>query len=156
MNGSAALEMKSRPEMIYDLVADVSRMGEWSPECYRREWLDGATEAEVGARFAGHNKSGVFRWSNVSQITRAERGRILSWTMGPGDDPYSAWQYTFEPTADGVVVTETFRSLRRTLLGRLSTVPLGGPRRSQARLQSGIQRTLERLRAAAEAQPGLP
>ena len=26
------------PERIYDLVADLPRMGEWSPECQRVEW----------------------------------------------------------------------------------------------------------------------
>ena len=30
------------PERIYDLVADLPRMGEWSPECQRVEWEDGA------------------------------------------------------------------------------------------------------------------
>ena len=36
------------PERIYDLVADLPRMGEWSPECQRVEWLDGSSGAEGG------------------------------------------------------------------------------------------------------------
>jgi len=151
MNGTASLEMKASAEVAYDLIADITRMGEWSPECYRCEWIDGSTMATVGARFRGHNKSGVMHWSNTSQITKAERGIALAWAMGPVDAPYSAWEYTFETSAAGVRVTETFRSLRHTLLGRLSMLPMGGERRSQQRLQRGMQRTLEQLRTAAEA-----
>ena len=149
-----SIDIDAAPEVVYDLVGDITRMGEWSPECYRCEWLDGATSASVGACFRGHNKSGPFRWSNTSQITEAERGKILAWAMGPSDNPYSAWQYTFKPTPGGVIVTETFRSLRHTLLGRIATLPMGGQRRSQARLQRGIQQTLDRLRASAERSVG--
>lgn len=151
MNGRASLEIKARPEVVYDLVADVTRMGDWSPECHRCEWLDGAGAAVVGARFRGHNRSGPLRWSNVSQITRAERASILAWTMGPADRPYSAWQHTFDATSSGVLVTEAFESLRHTLLGRLAMLPVGGEGASQARLQRGIELTLDRLRAVAEA-----
>jgi hypothetical protein len=41
----------------------------------------------------------------------------------------------------GVILAETFRSLRHTLLGWLATLPMGGQHQSQARLQRGIERT---------------
>lgn len=37
------------PERIYELVADMPRMGEWSPECQRVEWTDGAVAPAAGA-----------------------------------------------------------------------------------------------------------
>ena len=46
------------PEAVWDLLADVTRIGEFSPECKQAEWLDGATGAAVGARFAGYNQKG--------------------------------------------------------------------------------------------------
>ncbi len=51
------------PETVYDLVADLTRMGEWSPETTEVRWLDGATQAKVGARFRGTNRNGFRRWS---------------------------------------------------------------------------------------------
>jgi hypothetical protein len=51
-------------EVVYDLVTDVTRMGEWSPECVACEWVDGATGPAVGARFRGRNRHGLARWSN--------------------------------------------------------------------------------------------
>src|SRR5436309_1712135 len=46
--GEASIDIAAPPERVYDVVTDVTRMGERSPECYRCEWLDGATQAVVG------------------------------------------------------------------------------------------------------------
>ena len=43
------------PEEVYDLVADVTRMSEFSPEVVSCRWLDGATGPAVGARFEAVN-----------------------------------------------------------------------------------------------------
>jgi hypothetical protein len=71
---------------LCDAITDVTRMGEWSPECYRCVWLDGATAAYVGARFRGYNKLGRFRWATTAVITAVTKaGCSLSpWcTAGP-------------------------------------------------------------------------
>ncbi|MGB8503197.1 SRPBCC family protein, partial [Mycobacterium sp.] len=56
--GSANVHIDAPPLAVYRLVSDITRMGQWSPECYRCEWLDGATGATVDARFRGHNRLG--------------------------------------------------------------------------------------------------
>ena len=60
--GQARIEMAAPPDVVYALVADVTRLGEWSPECYRCQWLDGVTAAVPGARFHGYNRRGGLRW----------------------------------------------------------------------------------------------
>jgi hypothetical protein len=150
MEERASVEIRAAPEKIYDLIADITRMGTWSPECYRCEWLDGHTRAEVGARFKGFNRAGLIRWSNVSEVVVADRGRELAWMLGGTEKRYSLWRYTFEAVPDGALVTETFHPLRHTLLGRLGAVPLGGQRHRQKVLRAGIMDTLARLKAAAE------
>jgi len=82
MHGSVSVVIRATPQHVYDLVADVTRMGEWSPECYRCEWIGRTARAEPGARFKGYNRSGLIRWSNVSEIVTADRGRELAWIMG--------------------------------------------------------------------------
>lgn len=150
MRGGSSIDIRATPDRVYDLLADVTQMGRWSPECRRCEWIGGYTAAVAGARFRGHNRSGLIRWSNVSEIVEAERGRVLAWVMGGSEKRYSEWRYTFEPTERGVRVTESFQSLRHSLLGRLGGLPLGGQRRSQRRLQGGVEQTLRRLREVAE------
>jgi hypothetical protein len=62
-NSQVRERIDAPPEAIYDLVADVTWMGEWSPECIGCEWVDGATGPAVGARFRGRHRSGLARWS---------------------------------------------------------------------------------------------
>lgn len=150
MEGSGSVEVRATPECVYDLLADITRMGEWSPECYRCEWVGGATRAEPGAQFRGYNRSGPIRWSNTSEIVTAERGRELAWLLGGTEKRYVLWRYTFEGLPDGSLVTETFQVLRHTFLGRLGALPLGGGRRREKVLQAGITATLARLKVAAE------
>ena len=149
-----AIDIDAPPERVWGLVTDVTRMGEWSPECYRCEWIGGGERTEPGARFKGYNRSGVIRWSNVSEIVTADRGRELAWIMGGTEKRYSLWRYTFEASSDGTLVTESFQSLRHTLLGRLAAVPLGGDRRREVALRAGIEATLKRLKRAAESPRG--
>jgi Polyketide cyclase / dehydrase and lipid transport len=46
--GQARVEIDAAPLTVYQLISDITRMGDWSPECYRCEWLNGATTAAIG------------------------------------------------------------------------------------------------------------
>jgi len=41
-------------EPVWDLVSDVTRIGEFSPETFEAQWLDRASGPQAGARFRGH------------------------------------------------------------------------------------------------------
>ena len=42
-HGSASIEINAAPEAVWALVADITRMGEYSPECVHAAWENGAT-----------------------------------------------------------------------------------------------------------------
>ena len=46
------------PDTLYDLVSDVTRMGEWSPIC-RSCWWDEGGGPRAGAWFTGRNEAAV-------------------------------------------------------------------------------------------------
>jgi uncharacterized protein YndB with AHSA1/START domain len=79
--GEARVRIAAPPESVYALIADVVRMGEWSPECERCEWLDGATGPSVATRFRGHNRLGVVRWQTTCVVTAADIGREFAFTV---------------------------------------------------------------------------
>ena len=56
---SAEIVVAASADELYDLVADVTRTPEFSPEVVSARWLDGATGAAVGARFESVNASAV-------------------------------------------------------------------------------------------------
>ena len=117
--GCESIEIAAPPALVYDLLADITRMGEWSPECYRCVWLDGATAAEVGTRFRGYNRIGPYRWERTALITAADRGRNFSFTTI--DDrtgrEQTEWHYVFEPLSSGTRVTESLSVLGTPVKG---------------------------------------
>ena len=54
--GSVTVSMAAAPEEVWDLVSDVTRIGEFSPETFEAEWVDGADGPALGAHFRGHVK----------------------------------------------------------------------------------------------------
>jgi len=63
--GHVHTEIAATPNAVYALLADVTRMGEWSTECVRCRWLGAVTEPRVGARFHGTSRNGWHRWSTT-------------------------------------------------------------------------------------------
>ena len=45
---SRSTEVAGTPEAIYDLIADLSQMGRWSPECHTVDWTGGASARPSG------------------------------------------------------------------------------------------------------------
>src|SRR5688500_3788588 len=109
--GEASVYVDAPPEKVYEVVTDVTRMGEWSPECRHCEWLDGATGPTVGARFKGSNKNGIFRWSTKPEVVVADEGREFAFATSLGGKDGTKWSYRFEPEGGGTKVIESFELL---------------------------------------------
>lgn len=147
---TATVTIAAPPERVYDMVADVTRMGEWSPECYSCRWIGRHREPVVGAVFVGLNRRGWARWATTNRVERAERGRAFGFrTSGTG----VRWRYELAPEGDGTRVTET-RDLSgaRDWIIRLTGPLVGGYDRHAEALRAGMRKTLDRLKAAAESE----
>ena len=57
LTAAAEEVVAARPELVWDLVADITRVGGWSPECIRAAWLGESGRPQPGARFTGHNRT---------------------------------------------------------------------------------------------------
>ena len=150
---SVTVDVAAPPERVYDLISDITRMGEWSPECVRCTWTDGATGPEVGARFKATNKGRRGpAWYNTPVVTVADPGREFAFNRsGPGIGSYT-WRYTLTPTPTGTRVTESFHAERpQSKLMTWVTMKWTGSDDRDEDLRRGMATTLERLKAAAEA-----
>jgi hypothetical protein len=150
--GQARIHVAATPEDLYDMVSDVTRMGEWSPETIRCEWIDGATGPAPGVRFKGTNKRGFIRWSTKPEVVMADRGREFSFvTRSRG--PSTKWTYRFEPVADGVTeLVESFEALDddSAFLTFMERYFMAIKDR-KADLEEGMRQTIERIKTVAEA-----
>ena len=91
-------DITAAPEAVFDAIADVTRMGEWSEECYACEWHEGSDRPVVGARFDGHNRNGEHEWTTQGTVIEADRGRAFAFECSMFDIHYSTWGYRIEPT----------------------------------------------------------
>lgn len=138
------------PEAVYDAIADVTRMGEWSPECTSCEWIDGATGPEVGARFQGTNQNNGNEWVTQSQITAADRGKAFTFDCFSRDFKFASWGYQIQTNDDGgCTVTEVWDDFRPEAALKLSAA-ISGVEDRAAFNQAAMETTLERLASAVE------
>jgi Polyketide cyclase / dehydrase and lipid transport len=136
-------------DAVYDLVAEMTRMGDWSPECAAVEWEGGATGPAVDARFVGHNQGGPFglmRWSRHGRVLTAERGREFAFATEEGGREGTVWRYRFESVDGGTCVTESYHVDSIPLWARIVDVPTNRAKE----LREGMRHTLAQLKTAAE------
>lgn len=107
MTHSESIVVAVSPDTLYNLVSDVTRVGEWSPE-RRESWWDEGSGPKVGDWFYRHNRSGDKTWETRSQIVAALRGKEVSWQLSGS---YVRWGYSFAPVEDGTELTESWAFL---------------------------------------------
>lgn len=103
-----SVEVQASPEVLYELVSDVTRTGEWSPVCRACWWDEDAEPGQVGAWFTGHNEIPDRTWETRSQVVAAERGREFAWVVG---GRFVRWGFTMAPTDSGTTLTESWHFL---------------------------------------------
>jgi hypothetical protein len=98
---------------VWDVVRDVTRVGEWSHECVGATWLGDADAPVPGARFRGRNRAGVLRWGRVCEIVSADPYELV-WTTVPTAlyRDSSEWRITLAKVDDGTQISQEFRVLR--------------------------------------------
>ena len=104
--------IKASPETLYDMVSDLKRMGDLSPENTGGMWVNGSTGPEVGAAFRGTNSSGDRHWATTAIIEQADPGKAFAFRVVVGPVKVARWGYTFEPVEGGTKVTETWDDMR--------------------------------------------
>jgi hypothetical protein len=152
--GQATEHVNAPPEKVYDLVTDVTRMGEWSPETRRADWIGGATGPAVGARFKGTNRNKFVRWSTKPRVLVAEPGQEFAFVVPAiiGNKDLTKWTYRFDAATDGGTdVTESFE-IMNDLPGYITFGDryVLGIKDRKADLVHAMGKTLGRIKAAAE------
>jgi len=141
------IEIAATPQVVYDTVSQLERMGEWSPENTGGRWIKG-DGSSVGDHFEGDNAVGEQTWTAVAEITRCDPGEAFCFTVGGLDDPVAEWGYHLAPSDVGCTVTETWK------MTRLPASFVGRPEEEiQGRVDMvarGMAKTLANLKASIE------
>lgn len=144
---SASVEVAAAPEKVWQVVSDVTRMPEWSPEL-RRLVVIGSPKQGEGARMLGINRRGWAVWPTTSRVVRFEPHKAVAWKTRESG---ATWTYELEPTGSGTRLTGR-RDLPGFTVGTKVMAPLiGGAEGHDGELADGIRTTLERIKATVEA-----
>ncbi len=148
---SVGRHIDAPPEALYELVADITRTPELSPDIVSCRWLDGAAGPAVGARFKAVNRAGRGpNWSNKPVVTIADPGREFAFAR---TEPFAGtvqWRCTFTPEGTGTRVVESYAVIRPlTIVGWFIIGVLYGRKDRRTDLRIGMEATLDRLAAVA-------
>ncbi|MET9558340.1 SRPBCC family protein [Streptomyces sp. NPDC006645] len=138
--------MAADSQDVYQLIADVTRMGEWSPEATGAQWLSGEPGA-VASTFRGNNRRPWVKWSTVCTVTIADPGKRFAFDVRAAGKPVSTWEFEIIPNAAGCEVVERWFDRRSAFYKMTSVITVGVTRRSVRNRQT-MERTLEALASA--------
>jgi hypothetical protein len=147
---SDSIVVARSPEVLYEMVSDVTRMGEWSPVCQACWWDDG-DGPRAGAWFTGRNELPERTWETRSQVVAADRGREFAFEVNSG---WARWGYTFTAVDSGTQVIESWEFLPAGIAGFHDRYGNGAEAQIANRTEAahqGIPATLAAIKKAAEA-----
>ncbi len=143
-------DINASPSAVFAALTDITRMGEWSPENDSNVWNEGFDHAEVGAKFAGHNRNGDKEWTTESEIVEMVTDKRFFFDCNARGFVFSKWGFEIVPTDAGCRVTESTQDLRpEAALER--SAEISGVADRAAHNRAGMEATLERLAASLEA-----
>lgn len=149
---SVTREIVASPEHLYALVADLPRMGEWSPDNDGGEWVKG-TPGSVGAAFKGRNHRGRRRWSTIAKVAIAEPGREFAFDVSATGVAVARWGFRFEPADGATKVTQYWEDHRSTVAAFVTGLAVGVRDRAVYN-RASMEQTLDAL--AVTASTGAP
>jgi hypothetical protein len=142
-------DISATPDVVWALVSDLPRMGDWSPENDGGDWIKGATGPAVGAKFKGRNANGSKSWSTSVTVVDATPSERFSFVVTVGPFKIAEWAFDIETTPDGCRVTEIWSDQRGALMKKLGGMASGVDDRV-AHNRTGMEATLAGVAAAAE------
>jgi hypothetical protein len=123
---SVSRDVAASADAVWKMVADLPRMGEWSPENEGGAWIKGATGPAPGAAFQGSNRHGGKSWKTVAKVVDAEPGRRFSFRVTAMGLPVALWAYDITSTEQWM---HGHRELDRSATGILQADRREGDRR---------------------------
>lgn len=148
---SVAIKIARDASDVFKMVADLTRMGEWSPYC-KACWFDDGGGMVEGQWFYGRNEEDGKVAESRNLITQFDPQRTFAFHTG-GD--LVRWQYDFLSGTGETTVTETWEllpagiALFEKVFGTDALIEIEAKRRWA---KKGMARTLKAIKCIAESE----
>ena len=148
MSYSDSIDIACSPEEAFKVVTDLPNMGRLSPENTGGEWIGGATQAQVGAKFKGTNTRANDTWFTTAKVVTLDAPtRFVFDVTYKKVFKVARWEFDVEPAPGGCRVTETW-SDHRSNFARKQSESDDFKRVDYSKVS--IRTTLEKLKALCE------
>lgn len=146
-----SIEIDAPPAAVWNVVSDLKRMPEWSPQV-AKVFVLGNQPIGPGVRMLNVNRDGWKVWPTSAKVTTWEPERRLGFTIV---ENRSSWVYELEPVEGGA---RTRLTERREVPPKGTSKPsqwaidkvLGGAGPFEESLREGIAQTLRRIKDEVE------
>jgi Polyketide cyclase / dehydrase and lipid transport len=126
------------PLTVYDIVSDITTIGQRSPETHAAKWIT------HGRKFKGYNHIGpLYRWSTVCKVTEDAPGRTFAFDVAWPSK--TAWRYDLTAVDDGTEVTLTMTKMQPQAAPVLAIQRMVGVHDRAGHLRTGMEQTLKGL-----------
>jgi uncharacterized protein YndB with AHSA1/START domain len=142
----AEIEIHAPASKVWSLVADPSKMPQWSPQCRIMKALG---PIRPGTTTVNLNRRGLLFWPTTSVITEVLPERKFAFRIPLNT---TVWSFELEPTETGTRLTQSRVAENGVTLlsSALTKAALGGIEPFEQELVDGMNQTLQRIKAAAE------
>jgi uncharacterized protein YndB with AHSA1/START domain len=143
----AQIDIDAPVGRVWNLVSDLSRMPQWSPQCRVMRALGPVRQ---GTKTINFNRRGrMFFWPTTSVVTEVIPEKKIAFRVPINR---TIWSYELEPTETGTRLTESRHAENGTTAVSNMTINavMGGVPSFERELVEGMNATLSRIKAAAE------
>jgi uncharacterized protein YndB with AHSA1/START domain len=148
----AEATIEAPPEVVWEVLGDVRRMPELSPELVRMIPLKGGG-LRPGQWYVGVNRRKAVLWPTRNVVSAVDPGRMVAWDTRTSG---ARWIWELTPEGDGTRVVHR-RPVPRKLTGSgrvFAKFFLGGVGEHADELEEGMARSVDRLKQAVEDRSG--
>lgn len=144
-----SIEIAATPGRVWELVRDVRRLPEWSPQVESTRLRAGFDEVALGAEFTSLNRQGELTWTTHGAIVRYAREQEIAFRIA---ENWVIWSFRLDASGPGTRLTQRREAPEgiSDLSRELTDGFLGGQEAFTRSMRSGMRQTLEGLKAAAE------
>src|SRR6201998_2900440 len=131
------------PMTTYDVVSDITTIGQRSPETHAAKWIT------HGKKFKGYNHIGpLYRWSTVCKVTEDTPGRTFAFDVAWPSK--TGWRYDLSAVDDGTEVTLPMTKMQPQAAPVLAIPSMVGVHGRASHLRAGMEQTLKGLAEQAQ------
>jgi uncharacterized protein YndB with AHSA1/START domain len=142
----AEIDIDAPVGKVWQLVSDLSRMPQWSPQC---RMMKAFGPVRPGTRTVNLNRRNRLFWPTTCKVTEVVPEKKIAFRVNENN---TIWSYELEPTGTGTRLVETRHAENgvKAFSNMAVNALMGGVPSFERELVDGMNQSLARIKAAAE------